>query len=268
MKMISGEKIFFSSTTTQEVYSQNPVLFFVTEGAVYFGDRQVSAGQCFFLSAYNRVSIAEDGVFPVVMYRFELEFSGDDKRLRARGLDLPYRVFNTVAKEKLDDLLSVLCSNAYSSVSDELDAALADLVISLIASPESADALPDYGNAHVNRAAEYIEENFASSLKVEALAQMMGLDRMYLRNLFVKHTGMSTMEYIMNTRMDHAKRMLNDDSLSVGAVARAVGYADVLCFSKAFKSFTGLSPSEYRTDHRKRDERKQSKGNQVPVFIL
>ena len=50
----------------------------------------------------------------------------------------------------------------------------------------------------------------------------------------------------MNTRMTHAKRLLEDESMTVGAVAGAVGYTDVLCFSKAFKNFTGQSPSEYR----------------------
>ena len=151
-------------------------------------------------------------------------------------------------------------------MSEDFDKAAAALLLSLVTPPKSADLLPDYGNSHVNRVAEYIEENFASPLKVEALAQLMGLDRMYLRNLFVKHTGMSTMEYIMNTRMTHAKRMLEDGSMTVGAVANAVGYTDVLCFSKAFKNFTGLSPSEYRSGNSKREQRRQS--NQVPVFIL
>lgn len=268
MKAINGEKIFISYASKTDAYSQHPALFFVTEGAIYFGDRQVNAGQCFFLSAYNRINIAEDGVFPAVIYKFELEFSNDDKLLRARGLDLPLRVFNTVAPEKLDNLLGALCNDTYTSISDELDSALAGILLALISPPQAADALPDYGNVHVNKVAEYIEENFASKIRVEALAQTMGLDRMYLRNLFVKHTGMSTMEYIMTTRMNHAKRMLNDDSLSVSEVANAVGYTDVLCFSKAFKSFTGVSPSEYRSDNRKRDQRKQSKSNQVPVFIL
>lgn len=267
MKIINGEKLMISSPLNHNfLYSQSPALFFVTEGAVYFDDRQVSEGQGFFLSALTRTSFAEDGVFPATVYKFELDFEHNTKLLRARGLDLPHRVFNTISTEKAIDVIQALCQDVYVNLSEEFDTAAASLLISLVSPPQSADVLPDYGNAHVNRIAEYIEENFASPLRVESLAELMGLDRMYMRNLFVKHTGMSTMEYIMNTRMTHAKRMLEDDSMTVGTVANAVGYTDVLCFSKAFKNFTGVSPSEYRSGNRKRDERRQS--NQVPVFIL
>lgn len=267
MKIINGEKITLSSPLNHNfLYSPSPAFFFVTEGAIYLGDRQVSDGQGFFLSAFTRTSFADDGVFPATVYKFDLELEHNDKLLRSRGLDIPHRVFNSVLPKKAVALLEALCADEYSSVSDEFDSAAASLLISLVAPPQSADVIPDYGNVHVNRVAEYIEENFSSQLRVETLAQLMGLDRMYLRNLFVKHTGMSTMEYIMNTRMTHAKRMLEDNSMTVGAVANAVGYTDVLCFSKAFKNFTGLSPSEYRSGNRKRDQRRQS--NQVPVFIL
>lgn len=267
MKIINGEKLVLSSPLNHNsLYSQSPALFFVTEGAVYFGDRQICHGQGFFLSAFTRVSFAEDGVFPATVYKFELELERNSKLLRAIGFDLPYRGFNTASSEKALAVAQALCQDTYISLSEDFDTAAASLLLSLVSPPQSADVLPDYGNAHVNRVAEYIEENFASSLRVETLAELMGLDRMYLRNLFVKHTGMSTMEYIMNTRMTHAKRLLEDESMTVGAVANAVGYTDVLCFSKAFKNFTGQSPSEYRAGNRKREERKQS--NQVPVFIL
>ncbi len=63
---------------------------------------------------------------------------------------------------------------------------------------------------------------------------------------FRKYTGSSPKQYITNLRLQHAKELLNNHSLSVSDIATLVGYEDQLYFSRIFRKYTGTSPSEYR----------------------
>ena len=102
------------------------------------------------------------------------------------------------------------------------------------------------GSKYVDMAKRYIERNYFLDIKVEELAERIGVDRKYLRNLFTEHLGVSTKDYIMNLRIERAKELLSESDMSVISVASSVGYSDALGFSKIFKKYTGLSPSDYR----------------------
>lgn len=57
---------------------------------------------------------------------------------------------------------------------------------------------------------------------------------------------MSPIHYLIECRIIKAKELLGSPGCSVKQVAECVGYTDSLYFSKAFKKYTGVSPSEYR----------------------
>ena len=102
------------------------------------------------------------------------------------------------------------------------------------------------GDRHVSRAIEYITKNYASSLSIGELAQQLNIDRSYLFTLFRTHTGLSPRDFIIRFRMDKAGDLLKNPLLSIGDVARSVGYDDPLQFSKTFKKVKGVSPSQGR----------------------
>ena len=108
------------------------------------------------------------------------------------------------------------------------------------------DEEPSIGNKYVDMAKRYIELNYGKQIKVEDIADYVGTDRKYLRNLFFKHLGMSTKDYLTSLRIEKAKELLADNSMAVNEISASVGYPDALAFSKLFKKQTGLSPSEYR----------------------
>jgi AraC family transcriptional regulator of arabinose operon len=54
------------------------------------------------------------------------------------------------------------------------------------------------------------------------------------------------MEWVLNLRLRQAARLLEFTSLSVGAIAREVGYLSPFHFSRQFKAYFGLSPSLFR----------------------
>ena len=58
--------------------------------------------------------------------------------------------------------------------------------------------------------------------------------------------GRSPQQYLINLRLHNAQNMLLDTDLSVGEIARSVGYDDQLYFSRLFHRYFGTSPREYR----------------------
>lgn len=100
----------------------------------------------------------------------------------------------------------------------------------------------------------FIERNLAERLTLAELAKTVHLHPTYLSNLFAAVMGIPLIRYINERRMRKAIKLLWSTELSVAEIADAVGVRDAANFSKAIKRHTGLSPSAYKAQLRKRDE--------------
>lgn len=93
---------------------------------------------------------------------------------------------------------------------------------------------------------EYIRENLDSVTRSDISAKFY-LSPDHLSKLFRKEQGMTLIEYIQHERMEQAKALLSrNNGLSIGQIAEATGYSSFAHFSKQFRKFVGISPSEYR----------------------
>lgn len=98
----------------------------------------------------------------------------------------------------------------------------------------------------VEKAMSYIRLNHGEELTVQKVAYEFGMERRQFSYLFKRYAGMSPIHYLIECRLIKAKELLCSTDCSVKQVAEGVGYPDSLYFSKAFKKYTGVSPSEYR----------------------
>ncbi|MBQ8415993.1 MAG: AraC family transcriptional regulator [Clostridia bacterium] len=101
-------------------------------------------------------------------------------------------------------------------------------------------------SSYLAGAVKYVKAYYHKELTVEELADHVGISRKYLFAIFKRGLGVSPKEYLTAYRMERAKELLSDPTISVGSVAYSVGYRDPLNFSKIFKQRTGVSPKEYR----------------------
>lgn len=104
------------------------------------------------------------------------------------------------------------------------------------------------GAVYANYAAEYMLYHYDEKVRIQDLANYIGVNRSYLASSFKKTIGCSLQEFLMNLRMEKAKSLLRTTDMSISAVARAVGYTDQLAFSKGFKQRCGVSPSMYKEE--------------------
>ena len=101
-------------------------------------------------------------------------------------------------------------------------------------------------NKYVAEIKKYIQANYLSQIKISDIANKLSINRSHLYRIFKNEVGMNVEDYIINIRINHAKALLSTTSLSVSAVANAVGYKNYSSFFKRFKNSTGLTPNEYR----------------------
>lgn len=91
-----------------------------------------------------------------------------------------------------------------------------------------------------------LEERYTEKLELAEIARQVSMNPSYLSNLFKRETGKGVVEYLTEYRMKRAGDLLRRTDLPVGEVARRVGYDNIFYFSRVFKRFHELSPSEYK----------------------
>ena len=103
------------------------------------------------------------------------------------------------------------------------------------------------GRSHnFNYAINYIRENYQQKLNLEDLAKNCGYSYDYFRHQFQRRTGYSPQQYMIQIRMDKAKELLKNTSMSCTQIAYYCGFSDGAQFSTMFRKKYGLSPRSYR----------------------
>lgn len=99
----------------------------------------------------------------------------------------------------------------------------------------------------------YIDNNYQNNIKLETIAPLFGYNSAYLGKLFTKAIGENFNSYIDHRRIEHSKRLLEQNNIKVYEVSEQVGYKNVDYFHKKFKKYVGISPAEYRKQLRPDD---------------
>lgn len=93
------------------------------------------------------------------------------------------------------------------------------------------------------RTKEYIRLHFMEDISIEQIADSFNIDRRYLLRLFKREFGITIVNYLVKTRLEAAFEYLRQ-GYAVNRAAVMCGYTDAYNFSKMFKKYYGISPSE------------------------
>lgn len=103
----------------------------------------------------------------------------------------------------------------------------------------------------IRKAQEYIEQNVASKITVDELADTFAIGRRNLERRFKKATSNTIAEYIQRVKIEAAKRGFETSRKNINEVMDEVGYSDAKAFRGVFRKMTGLTPVEYRNRYNK-----------------
>lgn len=92
--------------------------------------------------------------------------------------------------------------------------------------------------------------DFRENIRVEDCARACNMSECWFIRSFRARTGETPQRYLTNIRLSQAKELLASSSLNISEIAAFCGYENALYFSRIFRKYTGISPSEYRTECR------------------
>ena len=96
------------------------------------------------------------------------------------------------------------------------------------------------------RVMEFIEEHLAEEIPLTTLAELVDLSVFHFARSFAQSFGAPPHRYHMVRRMDRARSLLQGRTLPVTQIGLRIGFRETSSFTRAFRKFTGLTPTEYR----------------------
>ncbi len=100
--------------------------------------------------------------------------------------------------------------------------------------------------ATFDRVRSHIERNFNYELSREDIAEHFDLNPSYLSQLFKKMSGHTLQDYILECRINMAKTLLRNTTLTMKEIAVRCGFSGEVYFVRRFRESTGLPPGRFR----------------------
>lgn len=107
----------------------------------------------------------------------------------------------------------------------------------------------EHADDDIIAAQEYIEQEYATRISIETLADRAATSNRNFIRRFKKATHNTPTEYIQRVRIEAAKRQLESSTMSVHEVMYSCGYNDDKTFRTLFKRYAGMTPLEYRNKY-------------------
>lgn len=227
--VVSGEGIFRIRDKTYQVKANQAFLIPDSSIVYYEADKNNPWHYCWFtIQGKAAQSFFED-----------LSLSLESPVYTARGNNEIYACFKELLNSAKHNP-----NNPYQIIS-ALYRCLQELYTANIHTRENKKISPQ--DKYVQAAELYIESHYHyEDLRIDDIAQHIGVHRSYLTKLFKKHHGVSPQQYLISIRMQKAKALLSSTDSPVGIIAYSVGYTDLFIFSKMYKKHFGVSPKNDR----------------------
>lgn len=92
----------------------------------------------------------------------------------------------------------------------------------------------------------YVKTNYTRDISLEEIANLVNFSKPYFCKFIKKTTNQTFLDFLNNYRCHLARNLLESTTLPITTIAIENGFSNVSYFSKVFKKYMGISPSEYR----------------------
>ena len=108
---------------------------------------------------------------------------------------------------------------------------------------------PPRGQMYIDSALNHMRENITGALNLDLLSNHLGIEKTYFIRIFKQIIGIPPLKYYLGLKMEAAGTSLCNTTKTVKQIAEDFGYEDEFYFSRTFKQFRGMAPSEFRQFH-------------------
>lgn len=198
-----------------------------------------------YLDIYNKFKDCEH-VFELQQYIKDLKLDLINNHVIVYNLQYIYRsiVYALIRFNLVDyDILDISILDEYENIDD----LILDL-LNYFANNENND----FSELIISEVKNKLKNNIKNKIPLSYFAESYGYNISYFSQLFKKVVGTSYAEYFILLKMDQAKLLITNTSMSLQNIACEVGYDDYYHFSKMFKKYTKYSPTEFRNLYHKK----------------
>lgn len=129
---------------------------------------------------------------------------------------------------------------------EDLESCLTHLREELLAPPKPKVHKGQSTSTIIEMIKRYVQEQMHQNITLKKISHMLHFNCAYLGQKFKRHENMTFNEYLLQQRMERAKKLLVETDMRIYEIANRVGYSEVDWFYKKFKEYTGKSANEYR----------------------
>lgn len=153
------------------------------------------------------------------------------------------RLENEIANKECENIKlhqGILNSVSITQLRKHMSESISNIMIKQLDEIKKKNAKP------VREAIRFIKEHYHEHLDLERVSEAILFNPVYISNIFKKETGDNFVDYVNKYRVEVAKELLRTTKDNISSIANAVGFNDAKYFSKIFRKYVGLKPSEYR----------------------
>lgn len=234
--VLEGE-IYVTEADTDYIIHEGELLF-LKSGVHHFGKYEISKGtRWYFVHFYfkeeENLPVFTPDSSPIIQYE-PVRFSAA----------LPKKLTGLSGGE-IERKITALCDYFHSS--DNMKKWNINLRLSELLSSVAFYGITERKPFSLSdKICHYLNEHYNEPFSAKALEKQFFLSYKYMASVFRKEKGITMQQYHTEVRMNSAQSLLKSTFIPVGEISRSLGYADMLYFSRCFRQYTGVSPTEYR----------------------
>lgn len=109
----------------------------------------------------------------------------------------------------------------------------------------NADYISDV-KEYIKKIDRYVALNYKSNFSLDDVAEHVGITKQYVCVLFKQHYNTTLVDYVSQYRVEQAKQLLAGTAMKISEIGGSVGFNSNSYFTKVFRQYCGIAPSEYR----------------------
>ncbi len=144
----------------------------------------------------------------------------------------------------IPELLKIMRQPSLAGAADRIDLLVYQILLDAIypALPESLDPLEQ----KIMQITEYLQNHFTEDIDLAGLAETHGMSYSTFKRHWRERFPYSPLQYLMILRNAESIAYLQDSTLSIGDIARKLGFRDQFYFATFFRKMNNMTPSEFR----------------------